>query len=146
MKDTDAISKALGLTPLDQLDQPIDLTPIQSPSENQTEQVKDDFEYARGNLISAIEKGQEALTGILDVASMSQHPRSYEVVATLLNSIVSANKDLLELQKRKKDLLKVEEGSRGGSTTNNLFVGSSAELLKLIKNKNKLPDTPDSEQ
>lgn len=131
----DPISKALNLTPIAEFEQPEQtLIPI---STNGTEQITDDFEYARGNLISAIEKGQEALSGILDVAGMSQHPRSYEVVATLLNSITAANKDLLELQKRKKDLLKNEEPAKGGSTTNNLFVGSTAELLKMIKDKKK---------
>lgn len=131
----DPISRTLGLTPIAEFDQPEQtLVPI---SNTGTEQITDDFEYARGNLISAIEKGQEALTGILDVAGMSQHPRSYEVVATLLNSITAANKDLLELQKRKKDLLKTEESVKGGATTNNLFVGSTAELLKMIKDKKK---------
>lgn len=131
----DPISRTLGLTPIAEFDQPEQtLVPI---SNTGTDQITDDFEYARGNLISAIEKGQEALTGILDVAGMSQHPRSYEVVATLLNSITAANKDLLELQKRKKDLLKTEESAKGGATTNNLFVGSTAELLKMIKDKKK---------
>lgn len=98
-------------------------------------QVTDDFEYARGNLIAVIEKGQEALSGIVDVAGMSQHPRAYEVVATLIKTMADANKDLLELQKRKKDLTGV--GPNPTTVNNNLFVGSTLELQKLIKKQNE---------
>lgn len=98
-------------------------------------QVTDDFEYARGNLIAVIEKGQEALSGIVDVAGMSQHPRAYEVVATLVKTVADANKDLLELQKRKKDLTGV--GPNPTTVNNNLFVGSTLELQKLIKKQNE---------
>jgi hypothetical protein len=98
-------------------------------------QVTDDFEYARGNMIAAIEKGQEALSAILDVANMSQHPRAYEVAAKLLDSVSSANKDLLELQKRKADLTGI--GPKPTTVNNNLFVGSTAELQQLIKKQNE---------
>lgn len=125
----------------DQIAQTLDLTPLEAisvpaiTSQNDT-QVTDDFEYARGNIIAAIEKGQEALTGIVDVAGMSQHPRAYEVVATLLKSVAEANKDLLELQKRKRDLTGISP--TGPSTiNNNLFVGSTAELQQLIKKQNE---------
>jgi hypothetical protein len=136
MDNTDPISKALELTPLEP-HQTVEVLPAAGTTEESKQQIVDDFEYARGNLISVIEKGQEALQGIVDVAGMSQHPRSYEVVATLISSVTNANKDLLELQKKKKDLLKAEE-SKTGSTTNNLFVGSTADLLKMIKSKNGL--------
>lgn len=134
MDNTDPISKALELTPLEP-HRPVEVLPAVGMTDESKQQIVDDFEYARGNLISVIEKGQEALQGIVDVAGMSQHPRSYEVVATLISSVTNANKDLLELQKKKKDLLKAEE-SKSGSTTNNLFVGSTADLLKMIKSKN----------
>lgn len=83
-------------------------------------------------MIAAIEKGQEALSGMLDVANMSQHPRGYEVVATLIKTLSDANKDLLELSKRKKDLLGGQEPT---TINNNLYVGSAAELLKMLKEK-----------
>ena len=126
----DPIADSLGLTPITQI-------PLAVPASKTAgdKQVEDDFEYARGNLISAIEKGQEALTGILDVASMSQNPRSYEVVATLLKTVADANKDLLELQKRKMDLTGV--GPNPTPVNNNLFVGSTAELQQLIKKNNE---------
>jgi hypothetical protein len=83
-------------------------------------------------MIAVIEKGQEALSGILDVAGMSQHPRSYEVVATLVKAVADANKDLLELAKKRKDLEKVDNGGPQ-TVNNNLYLGSTADLLKLLK-------------
>jgi hypothetical protein len=122
----DPIADSLGLVPLSNM-------PLAVPTVNTfgNRQVIDDFEFARGNMIAAIEKGQEALSGILDVAGMSQNPRSYEVVATLLKTVADANKDLLELQKRKMDLTGV--GPNPTTVNNNLFVGSTAELQQLIK-------------
>lgn len=136
MENTDPISKALELTPLEP-HQSVEVLPAAGVTQESQEQIQDDFDYARENLRDVIEKGQQALEGIVSVAAMSQHPRSYEVVATLISSVTNANKDLLELQKKKKDLLKSEE-TKAGSTTNNLFVGSTADLLKMIKSKNGL--------
>jgi len=120
------------------IDQSLDLSPINSNQItklelNNDDQVKKDFDYARGNLINIIEKGNEALNGILDVAGMSQHPRSFEVAATIINSLAAANKDLLELSKRKKEL---DNENNLTTINNNLFVGSTAELQKLLKNNN----------
>lgn len=94
-----------------------------------------DFEYARGNLIAAIEKGQEALTDVVDIASQTQRASSFEAVSSLLNSVVAANKELLELSKKKKEIEK--DDSNPSTVNNNLFVGSTAELLKLIKDNDK---------
>jgi hypothetical protein len=110
----------------------LDLEPIENVKAAEQSQIVDDFEYARGNMIAVIEKGQEALSGILDVAGMSQHPRSYEVVATLVKAVADANKDLLELSKKRKDLEKVEGGGPQ-TVNNNLYLGSTADLLKLLK-------------
>jgi hypothetical protein len=96
--------------------------------------VDDDFEYARGNMIAAIEKGQEALSSMLQVAGQSQQARSYEVVATLLKTVADANKDLLELSKKKKELMKSDESKGPSTVNNNMFVGNASELLKMIKN------------
>lgn len=115
----------------DPISQTLELAPLPSKLPQVENQVKDDFDYARGNLINIIQKGNEALDGILDVAGMSQHPRSYEVASTLINSLAAANKDLLELSKRRKEL----EGENKPTTVhNNLFIGSTAELQKLLKN------------
>jgi hypothetical protein len=117
----DEISKALGLTHVE----------LPAAEVQEIPQIESDYEYARGNMISAIEKGQEALNGILELAGMSQHPRSYEVAAKLLDSVTNANEKLLELTKKKMDI----SGEIGQPRTinNNLFVGSTAELQRLIK-------------
>jgi len=117
----DVISKALGLTHVE----------LPTAEVQEIPQIESDYEYARGNMISAIEKGQEALNGIIELAGMSQHPRSYEVAAKLLDSVTNANEKLLELTKKKMDI----SGEIGHPKTinNNLFVGSTAELQRLIK-------------
>ena len=117
----------------DPIGQALDLAPVHQSTPVPIDKTETDFEYARGNLINIIEKGNEALDGILDVAGMSQHPRSYEVVATLLNSLAAANKDLLELSKRKKELT---DESAPKTVNNNLFIGSTAELQKILKQQN----------
>jgi len=133
----DKIGASLNLTPLPaEVITGRDILPaIDKPLSSSNNQIEDDFEYARGNMISAIEKGQEALNGILEVAGMSQHPRAYEVAATLVKATVDASKDLMELSKRKKDLDKPKEGESGGpnKVTNNMFVGTTADLLKMLK-------------
>ena len=117
---------------LDVIANSLDLQPIEDNKKAVRDNIVDDFDYARGNMIAVIEKGQEALSGILDVAGMSQHPRSYEVVATLVKAVADANKDLLELSKKRKDLEKVENGGPQ-TVNNNLYLGSTADLLKLLK-------------
>jgi hypothetical protein len=117
---------------LDVIANSLDLQPIEDNKKAAQDTIVDDYEYARGNMIAVIEKGQEALSGILDVAGMSQHPRSYEVVATLVKAVADANKDLLELAKKRKDLEKVENGGPQ-TVNNNLYLGSTADLLKLLK-------------
>ena len=91
-----------------------------------------DYEYTRANLYNLIEKGQEAINGILEVAQSSDHPRAYEVAGQLIKSVGDVSDKLLDLQKKMKDL---DATVKGGPTTvnNSLFVGSTAELSKLIK-------------
>ena len=92
-----------------------------------------DYEYTRGNLYSIIEKGQEAIDGILELAQESDMPRAYEVAGQLIKSVSDATDKLMDLQKKLKDVNE-EQQSKGPSTVNNaLFVGSTAELAKLIK-------------
>ena len=92
-----------------------------------------DYDYARDNLYNIIEKGNNALEDIMDIAKQSESARAFEVVTNLIKTMVDANKDLLELAKKKKELDKTEEPDQTNVTNNNLFVGSSAELLKMIK-------------
>ena len=92
-----------------------------------------DYEYTRGNLYSIIEKGQEAIDGILELAQESEMPRAYEVAGQLIKSVSDATVKLMDLQKKLKDVNE-EQVQKGPSTVNNaLFVGSTADLAKLIK-------------
>ena len=102
---------------------------------NTANDVKKDYEYTRGNLYSLIEKGQEAINGILELAQESEMPRAYEVAGQLIKNVADATDKLMDLQKKLKDI-EEEKASKGPTTVNNaLFVGSTAELAKLIKNQ-----------
>ena len=90
-----------------------------------------DFQYARENLYNLIERGQDGLDELLEIAKASQHPRAFEVVGQLVDKLTTTNKELLNLHKSKKDI-KTERGSPT-SVNNNLFVGSTAELQKFLK-------------
>ena len=98
--------------------------------------VKKDYEYTRGNLYSIIEKGQEALNGILELAQESEMPRAYEVAGQLIKNVADATDKLMKLQKELKDVN--EESSKGPTNvTNTLFVGSTADLAKLLKSESQ---------
>jgi hypothetical protein len=92
-----------------------------------------DYTYARENLYDVIEKGSSALDELVHLAKASEHPRAFEVVSQLTKTLVDANKDLLEIQKKVKSLRKEDEQKGPNSVTNALFVGSTSELQKLIK-------------
>ena len=121
------ISNSLGLESIDQSGRLTSVIPALKAEKN------DDYEYARRNLYDVIEKGNNVLEDIMDVAKQSESPRAYEVVTNLIKTMVDANKDLLQLAKTRKEL-EAREPEKAQVTNNNLFVGSSAELLKMIKN------------
>jgi hypothetical protein len=98
--------------------------------------VKKDYEYTRGNLYSLIEKGQEAINGILELAQESEMPRAYEVAGQLIKNVADATDKLMDLQKKLKDIEEEKHAKGPTNVTNALFVGSTAELSKLLKNKN----------
>ena len=98
--------------------------------------VKKDYDYTRGNLYSLIEKGQEAINGILELAQESEMPRAYEVAGQLIKSVGDITDKLLDLQKKVKDI--DDDKPKGPTTVNNaLFVGSTAELAKLLKQQSQ---------
>ena len=110
------------------------LTNVTKPDRLTKDDVTKDYEYTRGNLYSIIEKGQEAINGILELAQESEMPRAYEVAGQLIKSVSDATDKLMDLQKKLKDV-EEEKQQKGPSTVNNaLFVGSTAELGKLLKN------------
>ena len=120
-----------------------DIVPIEStevgitkPERHERTDIEKDYEYTRGNLYSIIEKGQEAINGILELAQESEMPRAYEVAGQLIKSVSDATDKLMDLQKKLKDV-EEEKISKGPSTVNNsLFVGSTAELAKMLKSVN----------
>ena len=108
----------------------------EKPDRLAKDDVTKDYEYTRGNLYSIIEKGQEAINGILELAQDSEMPRAYEVAGQLIKSVSDATDKLMDLQKKLKDV-EEEKASKGPNTVNNsLFVGSTAELAKMLKSVN----------
>ena len=102
--------------------------------------VKKDYDYTRGNLYSLIEKGQEAINGILELAQESEMPRAYEVAGQLIKNVADATDKLMDLQKKLKDI-EEERGVKGPTNvTNALFVGSTADLAKLLKQQSNQED------
>ena len=111
----------------------VGITPEQKPDRLTKTDIDKDYEYTRGNLYSIIEKGQEAINGILELAQESEMPRAYEVAGQLIKSVSDATDKLMDLQKKLKDV-EEEKQQKGPSTVNNaLFVGSTAELQKMLK-------------
>ena len=102
------------------------------------DQVQDDYEYARGNLYALVDKGQEAVNGALDLAMSSDHPRAYEVAGQLIKHVGDVADKLMALQKDKKAVK--EESAKKVVTNNSLFVGSTADLQKMLKDASKKKD------
>jgi hypothetical protein len=96
--------------------------------------VEDDAEFARCNIRSLIEKGNQAMDQLLQVANASEHPRAYEVAAGLIKNLADLNKDLLEIQKRRKDLTGENNPAKNINVDKAVFVGSTTELVKFLKN------------
>ena len=130
MENYESIDKALNIS------EP-DVVPIKKESPKKDDRVKineieKDYEYTRANLYSIIEKGQEAINGIMEVAGESASPRAYEVAGQLIKSVADTTDKLMDLQKKIKDVN--EDSPKTNNVTNNaLFVGSTCELSKMLK-------------
>lgn len=107
--------------------------PVAPVVEKQNDSIDDDFEYARDNLRHFIERGKEAMEDALYLAKDVESPRAFEVVGQLIKTLAETNKDLLELSKKVKEIKHKEEDKQPSHVTNALFVGSTAELQKLLK-------------
>lgn len=127
--NNDPIGKALNLAPISTS------SPVKQIMANAlSDSAKSDFEIARTNLHTAINTGVDALSTLSEIAEQSQHPRAFEVLAKLIDSISTASRDLLELQQSIRNIDAADAPTvRNGSITNNLFVGSTAELQKVLK-------------
>ena len=128
----DEIGKSLGLEPLDDV---VEGKVVQRTEVPTDDKMNKDYEYARSNFYNVIESGTEALEQMLDVAKASEHPRAYEVVSTIMKTLVDANKDLVAMSTKKVESEEKanSESPNGLTTNNNLFVGSTNELHQLIK-------------
>jgi hypothetical protein len=115
---------------------PTEEAPIQKADEFVTatkEQLKKDYEYTRGNLYSLIEKGQEAVDGILELAQESDQPRAYEVAGQLIKHIGDVADKLVDLQKKVAEIENPKKTKEVNTTNNTMFVGSTADLAKFLK-------------
>jgi hypothetical protein len=134
--DDDPINNALNLGPLPPRSHAV--STIIAAAKNDS--AKEDFTFARANIHEVIENGNDAIAKLAVIADQSQNPRAFEVLAKLMDSVVTASKQLLDLQKEireidKADVPKDEDARK--HVTNNLFVGSTAELQKMIEDMKK---------
>jgi len=95
--------------------------------------IEKDYEYSRANLYSLIEKGQEAINGIMEVAGEGGSPRAYEVAGQLIKSVADTTDKLIDLQKKLKDVEDDSKKTTNNVTNNAVFVGSTSELQKMLK-------------
>jgi len=122
----DKIADSLDLTPI--VNEKKEVTVVEPPKEDQTQR---DLDYSRENLYHLVERGRDALEGILDLAQQSQSPRAYEVAGQLIKTVTDTNRDLIDLQKKAKDLFR-DDNVDPKTINNNLFVGNTSELTKLL--------------
>ena len=130
MENYESIDKALNISETDIV--PTKKETLRKEDTPKKNEVEKDYEYTRANLYSIIEKGQEAINGIMEVAGESASPRAYEVAGQLIKSVADTTDKLMDLQKKVKDLN--EYSPKTNNLTNNaLFVGSTSELSKMLK-------------
>ena len=106
--------------------------PVPRLEDKNKEDVDNDYKYSRENYYNLIERGQDAIQGILDIANESQHPRAYEVAGNLIKSVADTVDKLQDLNKKLKDLKELPK-TANANIKNALFVGSTAELQKMLK-------------
>lgn len=132
MQNFDKISKSLNLeTEIVEVEK--ENISLEVSSENIKSDITKDYEYTRANLYSLIEKGQEAINGIMELAGESDSPRAYEVAGQLIKSVADTTDKLIDLQKKLKDVEDTSVKTTTVTNNNALFVGSTAELSKLLK-------------
>src|SRR6056300_528866 len=97
--------------------------------------VKSDYEYSRDTYYDILEKGKESMELMIEVARESEHPRAFEVLSTMMKNMADVNDKLMDLNKKNKDINKEDDPKQLGNTTNNLFVGTTTDLQRLIQNE-----------
>lgn len=134
--NNDPIGESLNLSPIEKTMKTVDALKAKAHDDS----ARNDFENARANIHEVINTGQDALFKLAMIAESSQHPRAFEVLAKLMDTIVGANKDLLDLQTKIREIDSADTpiNEKARTVNNNLFVGSTAELQKVLKDlKNK---------
>lgn len=142
----DKIAESLGLTPIEgEFERTDNLPTNQQPAKTpfQEKQIETDADYVRGNLYDIIDKGTRSMDELLAIADQSQHPRAYEVISTMMKTLVDTNKELLDMHGKKKKLLDTQQQKTTETVNNNLFVGSTKDVLDMIKKKYDEPDGSD---
>lgn len=116
-------------------------------SEDDNKNIQTDYDYSRQTYYDLIEKGRESLEMMIEVARESEHPRAYEVLSGMIKNVSDVNDKLMDLNKKQVDINRKDELKQLGNTTNNnVFLSSTADLQKLLKQDEELIDvTPDSE-
>ena len=138
-KEYSKLDKTFNITP-EVIEEETTVVERQKPDRLTKDDIEKDYDYTRGNLYSIIEKGQEAINGILEIAQESEMPRAYEVAGQLIKSVSDATDKLLDLQKKVKEVNEEDKAKGPNNVTNALFVGSTADLAKLIKQQDKKSD------
>ena len=138
-KEYNKLDKTFNITP-EVLEEETTVVEREKPDRLTKDDIEKDYDYTRGNLYSIIEKGQEAINGILEIAQESEMPRAYEVAGQLIKSVSDATDKLLDLQKKVKEVNEEDKAKGPNNVTNALFVGSTADLAKLIKQQDKKSD------
>src|SRR6056300_24736 len=100
--------------------------------------IDNDYKYSRDTYYELVEIGKQSLELMMEVARESEHPRAFEVLSGMIKNIYDVNDRLMDLNKKKKDIDKKDEIKKVENTTNNLFVGSTTELQKLLKNESEI--------
>lgn len=109
------------------------------------DKIKSDYDYSRETYYDLLEKGRESLEDMIEVARSSEHPRAYEVLSGMIKNISDVNDKLMDLNKKNKDMNKEEVKQVASNTTNNVFLGSTADLQKLLQNEDNIIDvTPET--
>jgi hypothetical protein len=132
MSTFDGLDETFNIVPSEVKETSIEVVKSTEPKQD----IKNDYEYSRGQLYNLIEKGQEAINGIMDVAQQSDHPRAYEVALQGIKNVADMTDKLIDLQKKMKEI--DEEKQKGPATVNNsVFIGSTADLHKFLKQQNQ---------
>jgi len=142
------VNEILGLEPAKNPEEKKEFkAPVPRKEDEKSPDVDNDYKYSRENYYNLIERGQEAIDGILEVAREGQHPRAYEVAGALIKNVADTVDKLQDLQKKLKDLKEVPK-TANNNIKNALFVGSTAELQKMLKNDDKVIEgkTTESEE